>query len=488
MSYESKLPSEILTIVFQHLCRQDLVSCSRTCWTWNASANLLLYKTVSISNHAMFQQFNESIADFQDHNKTCVEGTNKRRQQLGELVQAVDIRIDHFLHEIHKYFPRLSRLASGTPNVHTSKLFPPSDLLETDSNPPFDWGILASHWPKLTSLTLSRRFFYDEEENVVLNMNDIFDRLQHVDISNCQLPLNYMLPSPPNMPHLETFAVMISDPGDYHVLRTILQTCQSTLRTLIIILYNIYGSNLVDLEPGSIDLDHLIMGQKQLKAFGMTTYNDSPISITSFGDNLEHLEWRSLRTKEVINSNQSINEAMIKTKNLKTLSLAGIMSDHHVSLTLKSNKSTLHTFFYHSSSASGLISVLLMNKVQLDNVTTLCFDCNDFENSDVRSLAQIFPSVEFLAVCRARPAHNKPPPPPPPPRRLGSSQRTQREQKVEIDVKWIETGALSQFRHLKAIDRITFLELLDPSSVTFQQCDILPSKSWLTPRAIPMSL
>ncbi|CAO3667211.1 unnamed protein product [Umbelopsis ramanniana] len=450
-----ELPNEIWAIVFQHLCDQDLISCSRTCWTWNAAANPLLYKTVSISSPAIFQQFIESIAGLQDHNEICVEGTIKRRRHLGELVQVVDIRVDYSLCEkAYDDFTRLSRIASGTPNVHTSKLLPPIYIPETDINPPFDWGILATQWPKLTSLTLCRSFFHHcYEQNDVLNLNDVFDKLQHVDISTCELPLAYMLPSPPNMSHLETFAVYQS---------------------------------LIDLEPDSIDLDDFIMGQKLLKAFGMTTYINSVISITSFGDNLEHLEWHFRRSVKANISTKSINEAMIKTKSLKSLSLAGTMSNDHVSLTLESNKSTLHTFFYQSSRESGLISVLLMNKVQLDNVTTLCFDCDDFENSDVRSLAQTFPNVEYLAICRERSAHNSPQPPRP--RRPGSSRSPQREQNVEIDVKWIETDALSHFRHLKAIDRITFLELLDPTSVPFQECNIFPSELWKTPLAIPMSL
>lgn len=486
MAFRSELPSKILPIIFQHLCDQDLISCSRTCWTWNASANPPLYKTVSFSSQTMFQQFIESIADDQDHNRIHVEGTIKRYQQVGELVHVVDIGVDSSMHnEICNYFTRLLRLASRTPNVHTAELYLPIYCPDIESNPPFDWGILASQWPKLTSLTLRRPFDYCVEENDVLNINDVFDNLKHVDISSCELILAYMLPSPPNMPHLETFAVIISDPADYHTLRTILQTCQNTLRTLIITFFTI-------LQPGSMDLDDFIMSQKQLKAFGMTTDDGSLVSITSFGDNLEHLEWSSRRTTEVTSSNQSINEAMIKTKNLKSLSLAGTMSDEHVYLTLEANKTTLHTFFYHSFSASGLISVLLMNKVRLDNVTTLCFSCDDCEikNSDVHSLAKIFPNVEYLALCRERIAHIRMPrlanrrPRPPRPRRLGSSQTPQPEQ----DVKWIQTDALSHFRHLKAIDRITFLELLDPGSVTFQQCKILPSTSWRTPRAMPMPL
>jgi hypothetical protein len=477
-NFDLKLPGEIWAIVFKDLCDQDLISCSRTCWAWNASANRQLYKTVTVSREARLQQLIETIADFQDYNEICVEGTIKRRQQLGELVQAVDIRVYVLLNDdIHSHFTRLSRLASGTPNVHTSKLSQPMCFMKINNNPSSPWGILVSQWPKLTSFTLGELQDYcPEEENAVHNINAVFDRIQHVDISSCEIKLTYMLPSPPNMPHLEAFMIELSERDDYYALRTILHMCQSTLHTLIIE-FSVICHELMCI----VDFDKLIMDQKQLKAFGLTTENGSPIRITSFGENLEHLAWQCPRTVEAIISNQSIYEVMIKTKNLKSLSLDGVMSDDHVALTLKSNKSTLHTFFYKSVNASGLISVLLMNKVQLDNVTTLCFDCDDFGNSDVRSFAQIFPNVEFLAVCRERPAHFKPGP-----WVLESIETPYREPDVEKDVKWIETAALSHFRHLKAIDRFTFLELLDPSSVTFQWCNILPYNSWETPRAVPM--
>jgi hypothetical protein len=221
-------------------------------------------------------------------------------------------------------------------------------------------------------------------------------------------------------------------------------------------------------------LDDLNIGYKQLKAFGLSTDDGSHISITSFGDHLEHFEWWSQTTETNI-TGDNLSQAMTKTNNLKTLSLNQSISCDDVAMALESNKHTLHTFYFNAFDANDLIAFLLENKVRLNKVTRLCFECVDFQNHHVPSLAEVFPNVEVLALSKFRLQHE-------------SSPWLLPEDIATIDVRWIEIEALSHFKHLKAIDKLTCLELTDPPSVIYQTCDIFPSGSMKHPRAMPMPI
>jgi hypothetical protein len=43
---------------------------------------------------------------------------------------------------------------------------------------------------------------------------------------------------------------------------------------------------------------------------------------------------------------------------------------------------------------------------------------------------------------------------------------------IDKRLQWITADALSHFQHLKAIDEITFKQVIDDSSVTYRRCNI----------------
>ncbi|KAG2186838.1 hypothetical protein INT44_003064 [Umbelopsis vinacea] len=472
MEFNLEFPTEILSIVFQELETQDLISCSRTCWPWNATANSLLYETVSFYSHTKLQQFVGSITGSQTHHEKCVESSISSHQPLGQLVKSVEIITGYSHHDdIHSYSTMLSRLASKTPNVHASYLGLPILSSDTDSGLPFDWSNLASQWTKLTNLSLKGSFGYELEPCDLNNINDVFNRLQHLNITRCEDILTHMLPSLPTMPYLQSFTATVYHTDDYQALKKILLNCQNTLHTLIIDFHSY-------LRPLSVNLDDFKIGRKQLKAFGLMKYDDSQINITNFGDNLEHLEWwvYSKETDETLK--QSIHKAMIKTSSLKTLSFAGNMALDHIPLVLDANKNCLHTFYFDHMDGNDLIARLQARNARLYNVTTLCFECMYLENSDIRALAEIFPNVEFLALCRNRRSREM--------TRTISSGSKRTIWRLERGEEWIATDALSHFQHLKALDKITFPELMDQSISTYQQCKILRPKHKGQPSVIPL--
>jgi hypothetical protein len=469
MDFNVNVPNEILSIALQHLCPQDLVSCSRTCWTWNAAANSLLYEQVSLSSLAKFQQLIHSITGSQEHQGRYARSSH---QSLGQLVKTVEIIAGYSHHDdIHSYSTMLSQLASNTPNVHTSKLDLPILSSNTVSGSPLDWSSLASQWSKLTSLTLKGPQQYEVEACDVNNINHVFYRLQHLNVTRCEDILTHMLPSIPTMPYLQSFMATVYQTSDYQALKKILQNCQNTLHTLIIDFHSYH-------RPLSVNLDDFKIGRKQLKAFGLMKYDDSQINITNFGDQLEHLEWWVYSKGSDDTLDHSINQAMIKTSNLKTLSFAGNMSLDYIPLVLEANKNTLHTFYFDHIHGNDLIAYLQNSNVRLYNVITLCFECMFLENSDVRSLAEIFPNVKFLALCRNRRSREM--------TRSISSGSKRTIWRLEKGEQWIATDALSHFHHLKALDKISFAELEVQSPSAYQRCTILRPKHKGQPSVIPL--
>ena len=476
MESNIKFPSEILSIALQHLCPQDLVSCSRTCWTWNAIANTLLYEAVSLSSIADFRQFVECISDSKDHHGGCAENTSGSHQPpLGQLVKAVEITGGYTQFDDRRnYSSTLSRLASHTPNVHTAKLFLPILSLDTVGGSPFSWSTLAAQWPKLTKLTLKGSMNTGVDTYDLHNINHVLYRLQHLNITRCDNILTHIRTP---LPFLQCLVATIYSPSDYQALKKFLRTCQTTLHTLIIELWCFHRQAL-------FNLDDLDIGHKQLKAFGLMKHDMSQVIMTNFGDNLEHFECWNISPGPDAVLDPSIHQGMKKTSNLKTLSFAGNMAVYEISRVLLANKNTLHTFYLNHDRGIDLIPLLQENKVQLYNVVTLCFKCKLLEDAHVHSLAKVFPNVKFLALCRNM--------------RSGHMTKTNRIKTMpdgsiltvwefKKGGPWISTEALSHFQHLKALDKITFSELEDQSLSTLRQCDIFRPIHKGQPSVIPLS-
>ncbi|KAG2186840.1 hypothetical protein INT44_003066 [Umbelopsis vinacea] len=333
----------------------------------------------------------------------------------------------------------LSRLASKTPNIHSARINVPILFSNADSGSSFNWSTLASQWSKLTTLSLSDLPSpYINETYDISNISDVFHRLQHLDITRCDGIRTHMLPT---MPYLQTLAACIDHASDYNALPKILQSCQNTLHTLFI-RFECYDDRA---PPNSFNLDDLNIGHKQLKTFGLYSMDGSQFNITEFGDNLEHLGWC---VHNFLEMDPSLPPAMIKKDTLKSLSFAGNMDPDCAALVLEANKYSLQTLYFEDT---DLIDALQESKVRLYNVTTLCCISSSLENSDVCSLAEIFPNVKYLALCR---------------KKYPTLKGTGRPM-------WIAMDSLSHFQHLEALDIMTFLELVDQSLSTFQQCKIL---------------
>ncbi|CAO3667215.1 unnamed protein product [Umbelopsis ramanniana] len=98
----------------------------------------------------------------------------------------------------------LSRLASMTPSVHTVEI--PVPTVRSDmSGRSFDWSVLASQWTNLTSLTFDAPSPFSTADYIynLNNINDVLNKLQHLDVSICSSILKYMPPSVPAMPYLQ---------------------------------------------------------------------------------------------------------------------------------------------------------------------------------------------------------------------------------------------------------------------------------------------
>jgi hypothetical protein len=448
-----ELPSEILTVILKELLPQDLTSCSRTCWVWNTITNPFLYEAVYICSEDRYQLFVRSITPCRNHDVRCVCKPCNRRQQLGQLVKAVDIDIDYgtTYEEIFDDFTvtLLLELASATPNVHTAKIYMPI-LAEnlTNSGHYFDWSTLAARWTKLTSLTLRNPTYWPLVQGELTNFSDILSRIQHLE-TTCENGLHLMLPFLPAKPCLQSLIANAFGSMDYEALKEICQTCRNTLHTLIMV------------NDTGVDLDDINMGSNLLKTVGINHWEGEEPHITNFGDNLEHLEYRGNGG----DGYHSIIQAIKKTNKLKTLSLVvRYVTLKVIPLILENNKNTLHTFYFRGSDELGiasLISRLLANKVQLCNVTTLFFELSTLNNFDVHSLAEIFPNVEFLGLTK------------------DSSKRF--SSLYPVTSKWITTDDLSHFQHLKAIPLITYLEVIDPKAVIHEKCTIPFDTFWVSP-------
>jgi hypothetical protein len=115
----------------------------------------------------------------------------------------------------HNYSTMLSRLASETPNVYRAKLYLPILSSDTYNGSSFNWSTLASQWSKLTNLSLKGSLEYGVETYDLNNINDVFNKLQHLSLNRCDNLLTHMLPSLPTMPYLQSFMATIHLTSDY---------------------------------------------------------------------------------------------------------------------------------------------------------------------------------------------------------------------------------------------------------------------------------
>ncbi|CAO3695239.1 unnamed protein product, partial [Umbelopsis ramanniana] len=267
---------------------------------------------------------------------------------------------------------------------------------------------------------------------------------------------SFMLPCLPAKPCLQSLIANVYDSEDYQALKEISQTCRNTLHTLII-----------NQDYFGVDLDDFNISSNRLKTFGIHHATGVEHHITNFGDNLEHLEYRGWSSVGF----RSIIQAMKKTSKLKTLSLVvGNVTLEDIPLILENNKNTLRTLYIRDwvprSDPDGLIPQVLANKTRLCNVTTLFIECVTLESSDVQTLAEIYPNVEFLRLTRS------------------SNENVSMLPKfilIAAPSKWMTTEDLSHFRHLKAIDESTYAEVIDQNEVTYQKCIIRWDRFWELP-------
>jgi hypothetical protein len=236
------------------------------------------------------------------------------------------------------------------------------------------------------------------------------------------------------MPHLQTLMVTINSSNDFHALKKMLKACQHSLHTLRI---------RVDMPMKCmIDLDHFEVGRLRLKVFKLVLWSDTVIKITSFGENLDHLELQAFRNPHDSLRYDSLLQALING-NFKSLHL---FSDSHfdqLPSILEGNKKTLQTLGLYTGNAGRLIEHLMMNKVRLCSITTLRLNADGLKHSGVLSLAEIFPNVKFLGLR----SYN------------GSDSRS------------CITTALKHFQHLKAIDKSTY-HLIDQSISIYPTCSV----------------
>lgn len=259
--------------------------------------------------------------------------------------------------------------------------------------------------------------------------------LQHLDLTECKGILYHTLLAQLNMPYLKTLMVNIHSTSDCQALKKILRTCQHSLHTLYIGVARM-------LQPLSVNLDDLEVGRTPLKVLKLLFHGDSEINITSFGENLDHLELMILRAEHDYIQYDSLHQALING-NFKCLRLLADPHFDQLPSILEGNKNTLHTLCLIGN-AGRLIEHLMMNKVRLYGITTLPFNGNGLKHSGVRSLAEIFPNVEFLALTSLE----------------------------ESDSRSCITTALSHFQHLKAIDKITCQDMIDRSISTYPTCSM----------------
>lgn len=427
----SQLPSELIRYIFQDLPYRDWYSCSCTCWTWNGIANMFLYQNVCWLSEESYQKLMISITT---SNSTYISNNlrmSTRQKQLGSLINVMELRIRY---SSELWSLPFSILASMTPNVHTVYVREPGELIGIPSA--FDY---ASKWSKLKTLGLSS-LSYSFPRNTT-NFVSVLNRLQHLDIIYAYSFPEYILPSSPIKLKLQSLKICIFNELQYEGAMVMIESCRDTLNTLVI------SWEVTATSHPLLSLDNLILGFPNLKVLGLTYSFHSKFTISSFGDHLEELEIHvnKVRREEL---EELIGDALKKTSNLKTLSLGTKVSPfvEDIPMIIKSNITTLKNLYLNCNSGNNLVTSLIMMDIRSENLSTLSFECMHFSDFMVRSLASIFPKLEYMDLTRGRLSFGHP---------------------------WITNESLSLFRYLKGINGKTmFSELIDPSRYNFAKYDI----------------
>ncbi|KAI8578323.1 hypothetical protein K450DRAFT_247272 [Umbelopsis ramanniana AG] len=436
MVNNSRLPSEILRYIFQDLSYIDWYSCSCTCWTWNGIANMFLYKNVCWLSDESYQKLMLALTTSNSTSISSYTRASARQKQLGSLINLMElrIRIFSFLSSDLWYLPPLSTLASMTPNVHTVYVRDSREFIEVPSA--FDY---ASKWPKLNTLVLSSLAYYLSSNTI--NFIDVLNRLQHLDIVYAYSFPEYILPLSPIRLKLQSLKICIFNQLQYEGAKMIIECCRDSLNTLVI------SWEVTDESHPPLSLDNLILGLPNLKVLGLTYTFHSKFTISSFGEQLEELEIHVNKARRE-QLEELIGGVLKKTTNLKTLSLGTKVSPfvEDIPMVIQSNLATLQNLYLSCSSGNNLLTSLIMMDVRSENLSTLSFECMNFSDYMIRSLAGIFPKLEYMDLTRGR---------------------------LSLGQPWIMKESLSLFRYLKGINAKTmFSELVDPSRYNFAKYDL----------------
>ncbi|KAI8578330.1 hypothetical protein K450DRAFT_247422 [Umbelopsis ramanniana AG] len=437
MTDERKFPNELLALVFQHLTKRDLLNCTYTCWAWNSIGNERLYYKVYGNSNDRFRKLIRTITGAPS--QTGVSTANGMPRQLGKLIRVIKLQRDYYFHANSRWYAELlSKLATVTPNVHTADIYGPNISPSVETTTEFDWeASLSSKWPHLRRLRIAAGKPTGDIKFPANNMETLLNRLHYLDIVYWPDFPEYLPPSPLMVSDIRMLKVAVQDKSSYHRLKELLNSCQDTLNTLTLSW---------SASSGSLSVDDLITGLRQLKKFGFSYSISADLTISTFGDHVEHLELIGSHRLVENEADRRVTNATLKTTGLKTLRVA--RCEHFVDYLadiLAANASTLQNLYFTGDSGDLLIEGLMDNSAHLNNVTTLSFECGMLNDLKANDLADIFPNVQFLEMT------------------AGPFSSVER---------WITSKTLRKFHHLKAIGSITFRELLEPNGYTLAFCDM----------------
>jgi hypothetical protein len=394
---------------------------------------MFLYKNVCQLSNESYQKLMIAITTSDTTSMSNYTRMNARQKQLGSLINLMELRLRYYSSDLW-YLPPLSKLASITPNAHTVYVSEPGELMEVPSA--FDY---ASKWPKLKTLGLSSLSYYVSRNTT--NFINVLDRLQHLDIIYAYSFPEYILPLSPIKLKLQSLKICIFNQLQYEGAKVMIECCRDTLNTLVIS-WEVTASS----HP-ALSLDYLILGLPNLNVLGLTYSFHSKFTISSFGDQLEELEIQVNKVRREP-LEELVGDVLKKISNLKTLSLGTKVSPfaEDIPMVIQSNIATLQNLYLHCNSGNNLVTSLIMMDIRSENLSSLSFECMNFSDFMVRSLASIFPKLEYMDLTRGR---------------------------LSLGEPWIKNESLSLFRYLKGINAKTmFSELVDPSRYNFAKYDI----------------
>ncbi|KAH8548430.1 hypothetical protein BGW37DRAFT_182267 [Umbelopsis sp. PMI_123] len=436
------LPDELLSLIFQNLGSRDILSCSYVCWTWNKAANPLLYYNIFSCSQGVFENLIRTITPPESSSENEAMCPS-RQKQLGALIRVIRIHNDHVFYGFaYWYLPALCRLAAFSPNVHTVDIYEPSASVNGLNNTTLNWQtILGKGWPHLKALRLVDPKIHIRNGRYLTDIDNTLYQLRHLDIMHTTVRLESHLLGPlsPTNGQLKSLKIRVNEAYDYALLKRLLQSCKNTLDTLVL------SWHMSILDHPSLSLDDLILELPNLKSLGFTYSGNEACNITSFGEKLERLDIIGNSYFSLEQCHKIIGHAMMKTTNLKTLSLESCpWLVQYIPMVIDVNRATLQTLYFVSDTGYQWISTLAKNSMPFYSVTTLCFECLSLNDNIVLILAAIFPNVQFLSLAKHR----------------------------GINQNWILSGALSHFQHLKGVDKWTFHEVVDQNNFNYAQYDI----------------